>query len=99
MAIGYLTTNNGYDGFLVTGSDGCTRFFKFVWGGEFADALKTGADQDLDDWSGVVADDGAVPEDYGTVIAVNDGEAVTVADPMLFAQRAECWGHSVRVEK
>jgi len=33
------------------------------------------------------------------VIAVNDGEAVTVADPMLFAQRAEFWGHSVRVEK
>lgn len=91
--IGYLTTNNAADHFVIFDDAGDFRTAYTIDGADaFRSACAVGEKQDLYNWSGDSYNpDVTKPEDFGDVIAVNDGETLQVEDERLFAQRREFW--------
>lgn len=98
MTTAYLTTNNAYDAFVIIDANGL-RFHTIPDARTFAEALMTGDNQDIDNWSGEWLVESENPEDVGTVIATNDGTKCVVVNARLLKQRAEFWGHNWNDER
>jgi hypothetical protein len=86
-----ITTNNAYDAVIIEDANG-VRMHIIGELATFLDALKTGDDQDIDNWSGELMDDDATAESAGEIIAINDGATLTIVDADLLSRRREFWG-------
>ena len=89
--IAHLISNNGYTALIITDANG-SRMHMIGDGPTMRCAITTGDDQDLDNWSGDILDDGVSPEDCGDVIAINDGTTLTVLDDDKLAERIAFFG-------
>ena len=85
-----LIHNDAYDALIITTASGA-RMHMIDSAETFRAALIVGDEQDLDNWSGDLLDDGVTAEGCGTVIATNDGSVLTVLDANLLEQRREFW--------
>ncbi len=81
--------NNGFDAVVVGSPDRGYTMVEVDGAAVFRDAMLTGDGQDLHNWSGETLDDGVTPEDVGAVLAINDGEALTVLDAAALDRRRE----------
>ncbi len=81
--------NNAFDAVVVGSPAYGYTMVEVSDAGIFQDFTITGDGQDLSNWSGESLDDAVVPEGLGEVLAVNDGEALTVLDADEFERRRE----------
>lgn len=88
--IGYLTTNNAYDSFVIVENEEVITCHTIDGEQSFRDALLVGNEQDLSNWSSDT-NDVSKPSDVGDVIAINDGEKLTILNERLFEQRRAFW--------
>jgi hypothetical protein len=83
-----LIHNNAFDALVISNANG-HRMHTIDGAETFLSALAVGDAQDLDSWSGDLLPDGTDAEQVGEVIAINDGETLTVLDPTLLEMRRE----------